>query len=162
MSLASDLLEKMRKKGQLVKPELLPIEKEEGQSGDLAPSNLPDREGSRPISEEQGCLRDEVETPAKTLEGVRENTKRLSDEELQAELSNERNEFVPVRIYSRLLDDYFWFAWSEAEMKQLITEGIREPVYVAGEILIFRNKSKEHLKAVHQVKKFFPGAVTKA
>jgi hypothetical protein len=158
MSLASDLLEKMRKKGQLVKPELLPIEKEEGQSGDLALSNLPDREGSRPISEEQGCLRDEVEAPKKAFEGVKE----LSDEELQAELSNERNEFVPVRIYSRLLDDYFWFAWSEAEMKQLITEGIREPVYVAGEILIFRNKSKEHLKAVHQVKKFFPGAVTKA
>lgn len=107
---------------------------------------------------EQGCLRDEVEAPKKAFEGVKE----LSDEELRAELSNEKNRFAPVKIYSRLLDDTLWLAWNEEEMKQLMAQGIKEPIYIADEITILRNKSKEHLEAVHQVKKFFPGAMAKA
>jgi hypothetical protein len=107
-----------------------------------------------------GNLRDKVEIPKKIPESV--NTRGLSDEELRGELSNEKNRFAPVRIYSRLLDDTLWLAWNEEEMKQLMAQGIKEPIYIASEILILRNKSKEHLEAVYFVKKVFPGALAKA
>jgi|GEM_PF-694929 len=105
-------------------------------------------------------LRGKEEAPEKTSEGVRENTRELSDEELRRKLSE--NKFAPVRIYSRLLDDTLWLVWDEAEMKQLIAKGIREAIYTANEISILRNKSKEHLEAVHRTKKVFPGAIAKA
>jgi hypothetical protein len=103
-----------------------------------------------------------VEAPEKTSEGVRENTRGLSDEELQGELSDEGNRFTSVRIYSRLLDDTLWLVWDEEEMKQLIAKGVKGTVYVVDEISILMNKSKEHLEAVHRVKKVFPGAIAKA
>jgi len=95
-------------------------------------------------------LRDENEAPEKTRE--------LSDEELQAELSDERNRFAPIRIYSRLLDDTLWLVWNEEEMKQLIREGIKEPIYVARELLDLRKMTEEKLKKVHMVKKVFLGS----
>jgi len=111
---------------------------------------------------EQSCPRDEVEAPEKTSEGVRENTRELSDEELQNELSNEKNKFAPVKIYSRLLDDTLWLCWDEEEMRKLMAQGVKEPIYIASEILILRKKSKRHLEAVHWTKKVFSGAIAKA
>jgi len=107
---------------------------------------------------EQDRPRDEVEAPEKTHEGVRGDTRGLSDEELRAELSNEKNRFAPVRIYSRLLDDTLWLVWNEEEMKQLIREGIKEPIYVARELLDLRKMTEEKLKKVHMVKKVFLGS----
>jgi DNA-directed RNA polymerase specialized sigma54-like protein len=101
---------------------------------------------------EQGCLRDEVEAPKKTLESG------LSDEELRGELSNEKNRFGPIKIYSRLLDDTLWLAWNEEEMKQLMVQGIKEPAYVIRELLDLRKMTKEELKKVHMVKKVFLGS----
>ena len=103
-------------------------------------------------------LRDEAEAP----EGAGGDTKGLSDEELRAELSNEKNRFAPVKIYSRLLDDTLWLVWDEEEMRRLMAQGIKEPIYIADEILILRKKSKRHLEAVHRTKKVFPGALAKA
>jgi len=71
-------------------------------------------------------------------------------------------EGFPIRIYSRLLNDYLWLCWTEEEMKQLMAKGIKEAIYLPSEILILRNKSKEHLEVLHQVKKIFPGALAKA
>jgi hypothetical protein len=75
---------------------------------------------------------------------------------------DEPERFAPVKIYSRLLNDTLWLVWGEKEMEQLIEAGVREPIYVANEILTLKNKTKEELRKVHLVKKVFPGAVTKA
>jgi len=110
---------------------------------------------------EQGCLSDESKAPKKTPEG-REDARRLSDEELRRELSNEKNRFAPVKIYSRLLDDTLWLVWDEGEMRKLMAQGIKEAIYLPSEVLLLRNKSRKHLEVLHQVKKVFPGAIAKA
>jgi ribosomal protein L29 len=111
---------------------------------------------------EQSCPRDEVEAPEKTSEGVRENTRELSDEELQNELSNEKNKFAPIRIYSRVLGDTLWLCWDEEEMRKLIAQGVKEPVYIADEILTLRKKTLEELKKIHMIKRTFPGSIARA
>jgi len=77
-------------------------------------------------------------------------------------VQGEENKFAPVKIYSHLLNDTLWVCWDEEEMKELMAQGIKEPVYIAEEIPILENKAKVLLKNIHQVKKFFPGALVKA
>jgi len=74
----------------------------------------------------------------------------------------EENKFATVKIYSHLLNDTLWVCWDEEEMKELMAQGTKEPIYIAEEIPILENKAKVLLKNIHQVKKFFPGALVKA
>jgi len=105
---------------------------------------------------EQGCLSDEAEAP----ENVRGDTKGLSDEELRRE--HEKNKFAPIRIYSRVLGDTLWLCWDEEEMRKLIAQGVKEPVYIADEILTLRKKTLEELKKIHMIKRTFPGSIARA
>jgi len=67
---------------------------------------------------------------------------------------------VTYKIYSKILDDYLWIVATEEELQELVNEGTDDVIYSQGEILrmIDEGVPKEGLKAIHRVKKFFPGS----
>jgi len=67
---------------------------------------------------------------------------------------------VTYKIYSKILDDYLWIAATKEELQELVNEGTDDVIYSQGEILrmIDEGVPKEGLKAIHRVKKFFPGS----
>ncbi len=67
---------------------------------------------------------------------------------------------VTYKIYSKILDDYLWIVATEEELQALVNEGTDDVIYSQGEILrmIDEGVPKEGLKAIHRVKKFFPGS----
>jgi hypothetical protein len=128
MSLASDLLEKMRRKGQLrIKPELLPAEKPVEPSMDQG------------VEQEK---KDQPEThgPAGPL------------------FSKTERKMAPVKIFSKLFNEEIWLVADQEEMEVLVSKGVKEAIYMAWEIPILSGKDRESLKAVHATKKVFPGS----
>ena len=62
------------------------------------------------------------------------------------------------KIYSRILDNYLWIVATDKELKELVSEGIKETIYTHEEVsrMIDEGVSKEGLKTIHKVKKAFP------
>ena len=67
---------------------------------------------------------------------------------------------VTYKIYSKILDDYIWIAATERECQGLVAEGIKEVIYTQEEAnkLMANKVSKDGLRAIHKIKKNFPGA----
>lgn len=67
---------------------------------------------------------------------------------------------VTYKIYSKILDDYIWIAATEREYQGLVAEGIKEVIYTQEEAnkLMANKVSKDGLRAIHKIKKNFPGA----
>lgn len=79
-------------------------------------------------------------------------------ERLISEGRVQRVKMAPVKIYSRLFNEEIYIVADQEEMERLAAQGVREVIYMPWEIPILRGKNKEHLKAVHQTKKLFPGS----
>jgi hypothetical protein len=64
------------------------------------------------------------------------------------------------KIYSKILEDYLWIVATDKELQGLVDEGINETIYTQEEVskMIDGDVTKEGLKAIHRVKKFFPGS----
>ena len=64
------------------------------------------------------------------------------------------------KIYSKILDDCLWIAATDKELKELVDEGIKEVIYTQEEAnkLMINKVTKEGLKKIYNIKKFFPGA----
>lgn len=144
MSLASDLLEKMKKKGQLkIKPEPLPEENpgepSEDQGADHGQPEQPEPGGVGPLF-------------SGSIEGEKPESQKAP-----AEGKVKGARMAPVKIFSKLFDEEIWLVADQEEMEALVRKGVKETIYMAWEIPILRGKSKEHLKAIHQTKKVFPG-----
>ena len=60
-------------------------------------------------------------------------------------------------IYSKILDDNLWLVPTDNEMKDLLSEAVKDVIYTHKEVakLIDEGVSKEGLKAIHKVKKSF-------
>ena len=67
---------------------------------------------------------------------------------------------VTYKMYSKILDDYIWIAATEREYQGLVAEGIKEVIYTQEEAnkLMANKVSKDGLRAIHKIKKNFPGA----
>ena len=64
----------------------------------------------------------------------------------------------PVKIYSRLFNEEIYVVADQEEMEALLSNGVKEVVYMAREISLLKEMDKEKLTAIHSVKKIFPGA----
>ena len=62
------------------------------------------------------------------------------------------------KIYSKILDDFLWIVANEKELRDLIAEGVQDAIYIHNDIEQLDGISKEGLKAVHKIKKTFPGS----
>ncbi len=62
------------------------------------------------------------------------------------------------KIYSKILDDFLWIVANEKELRDLIAEGVQDAIYIHNDIKQLEAISKEGLKAIHKIKKAFPGA----
>ncbi len=62
------------------------------------------------------------------------------------------------KIYSKILDDFLWIVANEKELRDLIAEGVKDAIYVHDDIEQLEGISKEGLKAIHKIKRVFPGA----
>ena len=67
-------------------------------------------------------------------------------------------ERCPIKIYSRLFNEEIWLAVTKEEMEVLVSRGVKEVVYMAGEIPVLKDLDKDRLKVVHMIKKTLPGA----
>ncbi len=82
-------------------------------------------------------------------------------EELKANKDKAIKELKRVRktykIYSKILKDYLWIAATDKELKELVSEGVKEVVYIQAEVsmLIEEGVSKEGLEAIHKIKQVF-------
>ncbi len=67
---------------------------------------------------------------------------------------------VTYKIYSKILDDYLWIVATDKELKELVTEGIKDVIYAQEEVsrMIDEGVPKEGLKAIHKVKKTISGS----
>lgn len=144
MSLASDLLEKMKRKGQIkIKPEPLPSEKPvepaKDQSVEKEKRDQPETGGPGPLFGESI----DGDLPAAPAEGRAKRTK-----------------MAPVKIFSKLFDEEIWLVSDPEEMEALVSKGVKEAIYVVGEIPALEGRDPESLRAVHETKKVFPGSVT--
>ena len=63
------------------------------------------------------------------------------------------------KIYSKTLDDFLWVTATNTEMKKMLAEGIEEPIYTYDDVVKLDGISKEGLKAVHKIKRVFPGSI---
>jgi hypothetical protein len=66
-------------------------------------------------------------------------------------------QMYPVKIYSRLFNEEIYVVADQEEMEVLAAKGVKEVVYMAWEIPVLRGVGQERLKAIHQIKKIFPG-----
>ncbi len=62
------------------------------------------------------------------------------------------------KIYSKILDDFLWIVANEKELRDLIAEGVQDAIYIHNDIEKLDGISKEGLKAVHKIKRVFPGS----
>ncbi len=62
------------------------------------------------------------------------------------------------KVYSKILDDFLWIVANEKELRDLIAEGVQDAIYIHNDIEKLDGISKEGLKAIHKIKKAFPGA----
>ena len=62
------------------------------------------------------------------------------------------------KIYSKILDDFLWIVANEKELRDLIAEGVQDAIYIHNDIEQLDGISKEGLKAIHKIKRAFPGA----
>ncbi len=62
---------------------------------------------------------------------------------------------VAYRIYSEILQAYLWIAETDEDRHSLKSQGISESIYTSNEMWKLKGVSKEHLKAVHEVKTVF-------
>ncbi len=62
------------------------------------------------------------------------------------------------KIYSKILDDFLWIVANEKDLRDLIAEGVQDAIYIHNDIKQLEAISKEGLKAIHKIKKAFPGA----
>lgn len=69
-----------------------------------------------------------------------------------------RVKMTPVKIYSRLFNEEIYIVADQEELETLASKGVREVVYMVWEIPVLRGVGQEKLKAIHQIKKIFPGA----
>jgi hypothetical protein len=73
------------------------------------------------------------------------------------------NKITPIgkaiyKVYSKILDAYLWVVATNAEMKKMLDEGIEKPIYTYDDITKLEGVSKEGLKAIHKIKRVFPGS----
>ena len=61
-------------------------------------------------------------------------------------------------IYSRILDDFLLIVDTDQDAEALHSQGVIDAIYTAGEIPELKGLPEVSLKAVHMVKKVFPGA----
>jgi hypothetical protein len=67
-------------------------------------------------------------------------------------------EMVAYKVYSEALECNLWVVDTDKDMHTLREQGIKTPVYLIAECKKLKGVSREHLKAVHEVKKVFEGA----
>jgi hypothetical protein len=85
---------------------------------------------------------------------------------LLEELKSKKNEAIKelkqarktYKIYSKILDDFLWVTATNTEMKKMLDEGIEEPIYTYDDVVNLEGISKEGLKAIHKIKRVFPGS----
>ena len=70
----------------------------------------------------------------------------------------QRVKMSPVKIYSKLFEEEIWLVATKEEMEALASKGVKEVVYMEGEIPLLKEMNKEKLMVIHSVKKIFPGA----
>ena len=86
----------------------------------------------------------------------------LADEKEAIRLINERK-ITPIdpdrwKIFSEILQDHLWVVPALEDAADLIAQGVEEPIYTEEEVDWERGASRETKRAVHQVKKAFPGS----
>ncbi len=93
------------------------------------------------------------------VNGFEENkTMDLMDKYLsRVKPDNKRPKNKPYKIYSKILKDYLWIAATDKELKELVSEGVKEVIYIQAEVsmLIEEGVSKEGLEAIHKIKQVF-------
>jgi hypothetical protein len=73
------------------------------------------------------------------------------------------NKITPIgkaiyKVYSKILDDFLWIVANEKELRNLIAEGVQDAIYIHHDIEQLDGISKEGLKAIHKIKRVFPGS----
>jgi hypothetical protein len=64
-------------------------------------------------------------------------------------------EKVAYKLYSEILQSYFWFVEDDEDMNRLRGQGIKEAIYTKQEIEKIKVAEKDTLKAIHPVKEVF-------
>ena len=90
--------------------------------------------------------------------GQRVKLKDAIAERLISEGKVQKAKMASVKIFSKLFNEEIWLVADQEEMEALVSKGVKEPIYMAWEILVLKGKDKESLKAVHATKKVFPGS----
>jgi len=186
MSLASDLLEKMKQRGQLkIKSKPLPsppkkenlLEKERPSTGHDGGPEAPGQPRQTPVvdpakdhaetetpgplfSESEGQSQDQVITPQTPRLGdvPSEDEAQVAPSITQTGGEPKKAKMAPVKIFSNLFNEEIWLVADQEEMEALVSKGVKEAVYMAWEIPVLKGKDKESLRAVHATKKVFPGS----
>jgi hypothetical protein len=94
-----------------------------------------------------------------TVNGFKENiTVDLMEKYLsRVRPENKKPKRKSYKIYSKILDDDLWLVPTDNEMKELVTEDVKDAIYTREEVskLIDEGISKDGLVAIHKVKKIF-------
>ena len=150
--LAQKALDNLQKAGQVKgEPEPLPLEK---------PVQLSQVPVADPVKNDEVAQGAESKTQG-SLPLIPEEEKVLTIQEPQTPRrphDRSKAKMAPVKIYSKLFEEEIWLVGDKQEMETLASLGGKEAIYMIGEIPALRGKNKEHLKAVHQTKKTFPGS----
>ena len=93
------------------------------------------------------------------VKGLEELRERRQNDALNI-IEQHEDSITAYKIYSKILDDYIWIAVTEREYQGLVAEGIKEVIYTQEEAnkLMANKVSKDGLRAIHKIKKNFPGA----
>lgn len=145
MSLAREIFEKMVRTGQVKgEPEPLPLE-------------TPGQPSQVPVVDPVRGDQPEPETPGPLFGGSIEEDQ-LESQKISTGGGAKKDKISPVKIYSRLFGEEIWLVADQEEMETLVSKGVKEVVYMAGEIPLLKEMNKEKLITIHSVKKIFQGA----
>jgi hypothetical protein len=70
----------------------------------------------------------------------------------------QKAKMAPVKIFSSLFNEEIWLVADQEEMEILVSKGVKEVVYMMGEIPLLKEMNRGKLMIIHSVKKIFPGA----
>lgn len=103
-------------------------------------------------------VKDEIKSDEQSALPWGESTQANHKKRLISERKVKRAKMSPVKIYSRLFNEEIYLVADQEEMEALASKGVKEVVYMAGEIPLLKEMNKEKLITIHSVKKIFPGA----
>lgn len=70
-----------------------------------------------------------------------------------------QEKFYPTRKLPKPLDEGILIAGDQEEMDKIVSEANQQAIYFGWEVLCLKGMDEEMIKAIHETKRIFPGAI---